>query len=98
MLFIIEILSGDIGVFAGYPDPLMVFQQLSGGSRTADTHLAFAEAKVQHFVNIPVFFQNGVLADHADISSTILYIGGCDPGAVKNTGLTETISIVIKSI
>lgn len=54
----------------------MVFQQLSGGSRTADTHPAFAEAKVQHFVDIPVFFQNGVLADHADISSTILYIGG----------------------
>lgn len=54
----------------------MVFQQLSGGSRTTDTHPAFAEAKVQHFVNIPVLFQNGVLADHTDIRSTVLYIGG----------------------
>ena len=48
----------------------------SCGCRAADTHPAFPVAKIENFIDLPVLFHYGVLADDADIGRAVLDIGG----------------------
>ena len=75
MLFIIKIVLGDIGIFAGDPYHLVVLQKLSGSGRSADAHPAFAVTKIEHLIDAPVFLHDCVFANHADVRSAILHIG-----------------------
>ena len=76
MLLIIKVLSGNVGIFAGHPDPLMVLQQFPGFPGTADAHAAFSKAQIQHLVDVAVLLQDRVPAHHADICGTVFHIGG----------------------
>ena len=76
MLFVEEIVLGNMRILAGHTDALVVLQQLSCSGRSADTHSALSEAKVQDLIHISVLLQNGIPANHADVGSTVLYVGG----------------------
>ena len=74
MLSVIEILSGDAGVFGSDPDHLVVLQQFLGLQRSAHAHPALAEAQVQHFVNSPVFLHYNVGTDNSYIRGSVFHI------------------------
>ena len=70
-----EVLSGNIGIFRGHTDHFVVLQKLPCFFRSAYAHPAFAESKIEDFIDPSVLFQDDVGADNADIRRAVFHIG-----------------------
>ena len=55
MLFVVEIVLGDLGIFAGNSYPLLVFKKYPFLLGAAYAHPAFSKAKIQDFISPSVF-------------------------------------------